>query len=108
VILGGEVDVIANRHGRQQLLATMRPGTVFGQVSVIGDVPRSAACLARTGVVLLELSRSRCQRLLGAGSALAIKFLETLNEGLISALRDADRRLMQLEARYPAAGRAAV
>jgi glycine/D-amino acid oxidase-like deaminating enzyme len=108
VILGGEVDVIANRHGRQQLLATMRPGTVFGQVSVIGDVPRSAACLARTGVVLLELSRSRCKRLLGAGSALAIKFLETLNEGLISALRDADRRLMQLEARYPAAGRAAV
>jgi glycine/D-amino acid oxidase-like deaminating enzyme len=103
VILRGEVDVSANRHGRQQLLATMQPGTVFGQVSVIGDAPRSATCLARTGVVPLEMSRDRCERLLGGGSPLAIKFLETLNEGLISALRDADRRLMELEGRSPTA-----
>ena len=108
VILRGEVDVIANRHGRQQLLATMQPGTVFGQVSVIGDAPRSAACSARTGVVLLEMSRGRCERLLRRGSPLAIKFLATLNEGLISALRDADRRLLQLEQRPPAAARRAI
>lgn len=108
VILRGEVDVSANRHGRQQLLATMQAGTVFGQVSVIGNAPRSATCSARTGVVLLEMSRGRCERLLRGGSPLAIKFLETLNEGLISALRDADRRLMQLEGRSPAAGRRAI
>jgi glycine/D-amino acid oxidase-like deaminating enzyme len=108
VILRGEVDVSTNRHGRQQLLATMQAGTVFGQVSVIGDVPRSATCSARTGVVLLEISRGRCKRLLRGGSPLAIKFLETLNEGLISALRDADRRLMELEAQSPAAARRAI
>jgi hypothetical protein len=104
VILRGEVYVSAISHGRQQLLATMRAGAVFGQVSVIGEAPRSATCSARTGVVLLEMSRGRCERLLRGGSPLAIKFLATLNEGLISALRDADRRLMQLEGRNSAAG----
>jgi len=57
---------------------------------------------------LLEMSRGRCERLLRTGSRLAIKFLETLNEGLISALQDADRRLMQLEGRIPAVGRRAI
>jgi hypothetical protein len=59
------VDVSANRHGRQQFLATMQGGAVF--------------CSARTRVVLLEMSRGRCERLLRGGSQLAIKFLETLN-----------------------------
>ena len=105
VILRGEVDVSTNRHGRQQLLATMQPGTVFGQVSLIGDAVRSATCSARAEIVLLEMPRSRCERLLRGGSPLAIKLLETLNEGLILALRDADRRLMQLEGPNTAAGR---
>jgi CRP-like cAMP-binding protein len=105
VILRGEVDVSSIRHGRQQLLATMQPGTVFGQVSLIGNALRSATCSARAEVILLEMPRSRCERLLEGGSSLAIKLLETLNEGLISALRDADRRLMQLEGRNPPVGR---
>jgi glycine/D-amino acid oxidase-like deaminating enzyme/CRP-like cAMP-binding protein len=108
VILRGEVDVSAISHGRQQLLATMRAGAVFGQVSVIGAAPRSATCSAHTAVVLLEMSRGRCERLLRGGTPLAIKFLATLNEGLISALRDADRRLMQLEGRNSAAERRAI
>ena len=104
VILRGEVDVSSIRHGRQQLLATMQPGTVFGQVSLIGNALRSATCSARAEVVLLEMPRSHCERLLEGGSPLAIKLLETLNEGLISALRDADRRLMQLEGRTQRSG----
>ena len=102
VILRGEVDVSAVSHGRQQLLATMQPGAVFGQVSVIGNAPRSGTCSARTDAVLLEMSRERCERLLRGGSPLAIKLLETLNEGLIAALRDADRRLFSLESRTAA------
>jgi hypothetical protein len=34
---------------------------------------------------------------MNSGSTLALKFLATLNEGLILALRGADLRLMQLE-----------
>ena len=102
VILQGEVNVSTNAHGHQQLLATLQAGSVFGQVSVIANVPRSATCSARTNVVLLEMERGPCERLLRGGSETATKFLATLNEGLIAALRTADRQLMQLSGQNPA------
>jgi glycine/D-amino acid oxidase-like deaminating enzyme len=97
LIVEGAVDVSIDGRGQQQLLATLNAGSVFGQMSLIDNEPRSATCSARTDAVLLELEREPCQRLLRSGSATALKFLATLNEGLISALRGADLRLMQLE-----------
>jgi CRP-like cAMP-binding protein len=66
-------------------------------MSLIDRVPRSATCSIRTDAVLLEIAREPCEELLSSGSTLALKFLATLNEGLILALRGADLRLMQLE-----------
>jgi hypothetical protein len=43
------------------------------------------------------MEREPCEEFLGSGSTTALKFLATLNEGLILALRGADLRLMQLE-----------
>jgi glycine/D-amino acid oxidase-like deaminating enzyme len=97
VIVEGAVDVSINAHGQQQRLATLDAGGVFGQMSLIDGVPRSATCSVRADAVLLEIEREPCERLLRSGSALALKFLATLNEGLISALRAADLRLMKLE-----------
>ena len=97
IILQGAVDVSVNTRGQQQLLATLNPGSVFGQMSLIDGVPRSATCSIRTDAVLLEIVREPCEELLSSGSTLALKFLATLNEGLILALRGADLRLMQLE-----------
>jgi hypothetical protein len=97
VIVEGAVDVSINAHGQQQRLATLDAGGVFGQMSLIDGVPRSATCSVRADAVLLEIEREPCERLLRSGSALALKFLATLNEGLISALRAADLRLMTLE-----------
>ena len=97
IILRGTVDVSVNTRGQQQLLATLNPGSVFGQMSLIDGVPRSATCSVRTDAVLLEVVRVPCEELLNSGSTLALKFLATLNEGLILALRGADLRLMQLE-----------
>ena len=97
VIVEGAVDVSINAHGQQQLLATLTAGAVFGQMSLIEGVPRSATCSVRADAVLLEIEREPCEELLRSGSAMALKFLATLNEGLISALRGADLRLMQLD-----------
>ena len=66
-------------------------------MSLIGGLPRSATCSVRTDAVLLEIEREPCQRLLESGSPTALKLLATLSEGLISALRNADLRLMQIE-----------
>jgi glycine/D-amino acid oxidase-like deaminating enzyme len=100
VILDGEIDVSVTAHGDQLWLATLKPGNVFGQMSVITEAPRSATCSARTDAVLLEIEHGPCERLLSRGTPTAIKLLAALNEGLMAALRDADLRLMQLDNQY--------
>ena len=50
------------------------------------------------GGVILELERNPCETLLSAGSHTSLKFLAALNQDLISALRGADQRLLQLSA----------
>jgi glycine/D-amino acid oxidase-like deaminating enzyme len=97
VVVNGTIDVSVNARGRQQLLATLSAGSVLGQVSLISGAPRSATCSVRSDAVLLEIERESCERLLRGESALAVKFLATLNAGLISALRAADQRLMKLD-----------
>jgi len=97
VILEGAIDVSINAHGQQQLLTTLNAGNVFGQMSLIEGVPRSATCSVRSDAVLLEIERQPCEELFHSGSSLALKCLATLNEGLISTLRGADLRLMQLD-----------
>jgi len=97
VIVEGAVDVSINARDQQQILATLNAGSVFGQMSLIDGVPRSATCSIRTDAVLLEIEREPCEALLRSGSEIALKLLATLNEGLILALRGADLRLMQLE-----------
>jgi hypothetical protein len=65
-------------------------------------MPRSATCSARSDTVLLELERSGCEALLRNGSPTALKLLATLNDGLVTALRGADLRLMKLDQEFGA------
>ena len=97
VVLEGAVAVSLDVGGRQELLARLLPGSIFGQVSLIDGEERSATCTVQRDALLLELDRAACARLLGDDSPMALKLLGALNGGLISALRGADRRLMRLE-----------
>jgi glycine/D-amino acid oxidase-like deaminating enzyme len=97
IVVSGAVDVSIEVNGQNQLIASLGEGSVFGQVSLIDDQPRSATCTISRDAVLVELERPACEQLLDSRSPLALKLLSVLNEGLISALRGADRRLMKLE-----------
>jgi len=55
VIVDGGVNVSIDAHGQRQLLAILRAGEIFGQVSIIESATRSATCSAATDVVLLEI-----------------------------------------------------
>jgi hypothetical protein len=66
-------------------------------VSIIEDIPRSATCTARTDLVMIEIGQAECEMLLKSKSSIALKFLATLNDGLIAALRESDLRLLQIE-----------
>ena len=48
--------------------------------------------------MLAEIDDLACERLLNNRSALALKLLAALNQGLVAALRSADRHLMRLNA----------
>ncbi len=98
VVLEGVVDVSVKVRGQPQLLAQLGPSSIFGQLSVIEDEPRNASCSIHRHAVLGELNRDACARLLSDESSIALPLLGALNQGLVEALRDADRRLMRLEA----------
>jgi FAD dependent oxidoreductase/cyclic nucleotide-binding protein len=98
IIVSGSVDVTVRARGRQQLLAQLPGGSIFGQVSLISGEARSATCSMLNEGVILELKRKPCETLLSAGSDTALKFLAALNQDLINALRGADQRLLQLSA----------
>ena len=98
IIVSGSVDVTVRARGRQQLLAQLPGGSIFGQVSLISGETRTATCSMLNDGVILELKRKPCETLLSAGSDTALKFLAALNQDLINALRGADQRLLQLSA----------
>jgi CRP-like cAMP-binding protein len=97
MVLSGTVDVSIKVHGAPQLLAQLGAGSVFGQVSLLLDAPRSASCSVHRDAVLAELDRDACKALLDDGTPVGRKLLDALTRGVVEALRAADRRLMRLE-----------
>jgi CRP-like cAMP-binding protein len=97
VVVSGIVEVTTVLGGHPQRLASLGPGSIFGQVSLIDGQPRSATCSMRQAGVLLEMEQEPCARLFDGRSAAALKFLSAINQGLIAALRGADRRLMRAQ-----------
>lgn len=64
----------SDAEGRQQLLAELQPGAVFGELSFLSRTPRSAAVLANTDCDLLRLSTAALD---GAG-ATAVRLRQLL------------------------------
>jgi len=98
VLVRGGIDVSVKVRGRPQLLAQLAPGAIFGQSSLVSGEPRSTSCSVHRDALLAEIHPDACERLLASGSPIALKLLAALNEGLVAALRAADRNLMRLDA----------
>lgn len=93
VIMSGRVDVsVTGARGKQVILAILRPGDHFGEMSLIDDEPRSADVVARGACELLVLDRTAFLRCLGANFALTMD----ITRQLVQRLRDADNRIGSL------------
>jgi CRP-like cAMP-binding protein len=77
-------------HGGQQELATLEPGSVFGEISFFHAAPHSASVLSLTDVDVLQLSRERFEQLEKAGSRAASKIVRNLMQVLAERLRRMD------------------
>ena len=96
VVVRGLIDLSVKVRGQPQLLAQLGPGSIFGQASLIDGEPRTVSCSIHRDAVLAEIDTFACERLLNNRNRLALKLLAALNQGLVAALRSADRQLMRL------------
>ena len=77
VLLDGEVEIHA---GGQQTVCG--PGTIFGEMALIDDAPRSATVLAKTDCRLLELDRRRFESLVSETPYFALEVMHVMADRL--------------------------
>lgn len=66
VVLAGKVDVTKRDGGRSILLATLGPGDVFGEISLLDDAPATATVTAAAQCTVLFLAKEIFERLVQA------------------------------------------
>jgi len=94
VVVNGAVDMSFD--GSEKLLARLGPSSIFGQVALIDGGRSNGTCTVQRDTLLLEMKHDACYRLLALHSPLAYKFLAALTDGVIHALRGAERQLSRL------------
>jgi selenocysteine lyase/cysteine desulfurase len=90
VVVRGAIEVTRERGDRRVRLATVGPGRLFGELSLIDGGPRTATCVAAEPAVVLELDRDAMLALLDDHSAAGLEFLQAVNRSLIAALHATD------------------
>jgi CRP-like cAMP-binding protein len=93
VIVEGSVDVSFAAPGGKNLLARLGPPSILGQVGLIDGGRSNGTCIVQRDALLLEIKHDACYELLARHSPLAYKFLAALTDGVIQALRGAQRQL---------------
>lgn len=94
LVAGGVLVSKRFEEGREQQLATLKPGDTFGEIALIDRKPRSATCRAgREGCQLLTLTTDAFERLFSAQSPFAYKVLDHVVVDLAKRLRGATDQL---------------
>ena len=90
----GTVDVIKNLpDGRRVKLATLPPGTLFGQAGLVPGQSRTAEVKANGNVTILSLDRARLDWSLRRGEDWAVAMQAIIAVNLVKQLRSALSRL---------------
>jgi CRP-like cAMP-binding protein len=99
MIARGTASVTVRLHGhdRDNRLATFSAGTVFGEMALLDDAPRSATVRADEDLVCYVLSHDAFERLTRERTDVAIRLLTNLARELAARLRRANRAISQLE-----------
>jgi len=78
-------------------LATFGPGTIFGELALLDEGPRSATVMADDYLICYSLSKDDFAALAKEAPAVAIKLLASLGRELSGRLRVANRTIQELE-----------
>ncbi|HYH38067.1 MAG TPA: mechanosensitive ion channel family protein [Azospirillum sp.] len=78
IVAEGVLDVRIQQDGRASLLDRMRPGDVFGEMSLLTGQPRSASVVANTDAVVYELDKDHLDPVLRRRPELASQLAELM------------------------------
>lgn len=107
LVASGQVEVVKAIDGQEKSLATLRAGSIVGQMALVDRSPRSATVRASTSTIALELNREVFERLLAAHSPLALRFQHQIAVAGVRQLRMATTKLAGiLNASKPSAAQA--
>jgi CRP-like cAMP-binding protein len=98
VVLDGEVEVVRDIGQGPQRIVTFGPGTAFGELALIDDLPRSATALATVPTRLLILYRSHFEDLVAGDRAIALVVSKNLLRLLAGYVRAANVTRAKAEA----------
>ncbi|MFB0515826.1 MAG: Crp/Fnr family transcriptional regulator [Candidatus Neomarinimicrobiota bacterium] len=87
IILEGQVEISKMLGDQKTILAKLGPGSIFGEMSIINNYPRSATATAVTNVLLLEISREMFRSRLEE----VPKWLQTFFAIIVERLRTATK-----------------
>ena len=94
IIASGEVRVSQTPgDNTEETLVVLKKGDVFGEMSLLEGLPRSATTIAHTNVIVLEITRSDFLDYLEKDSESGVKILLKLCRTLSSRLRETDVKL---------------
>ncbi len=89
----GHLDIVANREGKEVVVATVGPGDVLGEVSFIDDSPRTVSVRAGEGSAVRAWDNRTLSEALAFDPQLLAKFSVAMCELLVERLRDMSRRV---------------
>ncbi|MFN2138172.1 MAG: Crp/Fnr family transcriptional regulator, partial [Candidatus Promineifilaceae bacterium] len=78
VVLDGQIDIVIG----DKIVETVDPGGMFGEMSLIGPAPRSAAAVARFDATLVPVDARRFQFLIQQTPYFAIHVISVLADRL--------------------------
>jgi len=97
IILKGEVEIFKELgEGKEEILARLRPGEYFGEMSLIDDAPRSAGARAKGEVVALTISKPDFEILLKANDSFASKIYKFFVRTLSQRLRNTNEKIKRI------------
>lgn len=88
VVIEGEVDVVLESAGGSKVVATLGRNELFGEMALLGKMPRTTTIRARTPLILLSVSQDVFMPLVEENSEIAIAMMRVLAGRLASTLRD--------------------
>ena len=77
-VVEGTVDIVY----RGRLLETVGPGSIFGEMALISDVPRSASAIARTDCKLVPIDEKRFEYMVQETPFFALEVMRVMAERL--------------------------